>query len=229
MSDFKKIENELGITFKAKSLLEQAFTHRSYINEHKGTDKQHNERLEFLGDAILELVVTDYLYKKFEDKQEGELTAYRSALVNSDMLASVATKLGFDEYLLLSKGESKDKGRARTYILTNTFEAFVGALYMDQGYDVASDFIIKHLIPNIDDVIEKRLFIDAKSLFQAKAQEYTGLTPTYKSIKEIGPDHDKHFTVAVFIGPEQIVSGDGKSKQDAEQSAARKALEAKGW
>lgn len=229
MSDFQKLQKDLNVSFKDKSLLEQAFTHRSYINEHKGTDKRHNERLEFLGDAVVELTVTDYLYAKFPENQEGDLTAYRSALVNSDMLASVSTKLGFEGYLLLSKGESKDKGRARTYILANTFEAFIGALYIDQGYDVANDFVLSHVIPNIEEVIAKKLFIDAKSLFQAKAQEYTNITPTYKTIRESGPDHDKHFTVAVFIGKEQIVMGEGKSKQDAEQDAARKAIEAKGY
>jgi len=228
-AEFRKLEANLKVSFNNKELLQQAFTHRSFINEHKGTDRTHNERLEFLGDAVLELVVTDYLFKTFTANQEGDLTAYRSSLVNSDILASISTKLGFDEYLLLSKGETKDKGRARTYILANTFEAFVGALYIDQGYEAANSFILEHLVPNIGDIISKRLFIDAKSQFQAKAQEFVAVTPTYKSIKETGPDHDKHFTIGVYIGKEQILTGEGKSKQDAEQDAARKALEIKGW
>ncbi len=229
MASFTDLEKALGIHFKDKALLEQAFTHRSYINEYKQGDKKHNERLEFLGDAVLELVVTDNLYRGHVDKQEGELTAFRSALVNSEMLASVSSELGFEPFLLLSKGESKDKGRARTYILANTFESFVGALYIDQGYDIVRDFIVTHLIPKLDGVISSGSWIDAKSLFQAKAQEVAGHTPTYKTIREEGPDHDKHFTVAVFVGKDQIVTGEGKSKQDAEQDAARKALIEKGW
>lgn len=228
-----KLEERLGLVFHDKALLEQAFTHRSYINENKkgdkGGEKKHNERLEFLGDAVLELVVTDYLYRTFPEKTEGELTAYRSSLVNSDMLGGVASELGFEECLLLSRGESKDKGRARTYILANTIEAFLGALYIDQGYGSAAAFISKHVTPKLSEIIEKKLWIDAKSLFQEKAQEHTGLTPSYKTIRESGPDHDKHFTVGLYIGPTQIVTGEGKSKQDAEQDAARKGVIEKGW
>ncbi len=227
--DFSQFETTSGITFKNKALLKQAFTHRSYINENRNTKIEHNERLEFLGDAVLELVVTDYLFHKYPGRPEGDLTAYRSALVNSTTLAQVATGLGMNDFLLLSHGESKDVGRARTYILANTFEAFLGALYNDQGYDATKDFISKHIFNLIDEIVEKGLWMDAKSKFQEMAQEKTGITPAYRTIKEVGPDHDKHFTVGVYLGGEQIVTGEGASKQEAEQSAARKGLAEKKW
>ncbi len=227
--DFAKLEKDLNVTFKDKSLLRQAFTHRSYLNENKKLNIEHNERLEFLGDAVLELAVTDHLYHKFPTKPEGDLTAYRSALVNFNTLSDVASKLGMNDYLLLSKGESKDTGRARTYIMANTFEAFVGAIYMDQGYDAAKVFIAKHIFNLLDDIVKKGAWIDAKSRFQEMAQEHTGITPSYKTTKETGPDHDRHFTVGVYLGAELVASGDGKSKQDAEQTAATNGLQAKGW
>ena len=189
----------------------------------------HNERLEFLGDAVLELVITDFLYAKYPTKPEGELTAYRSALVNADTCAGIATSLSVNDYLLLSKGESKDMGRARQYILANALEAIIGAIYLDQGYDNAKAFIERNFTPLIDTIISAKSFIDAKSLFQEKAQEYEGTTPSYKTMREIGPDHGKQFTVGVHIGRELVADGTGLSKQDAEQSAARKALEVRGW
>lgn len=228
MIDFNKFEKQSGLSFKDKSLLKQAFTHRSYINENK-SGLEHNERLEFLGDAVLELVITDYLYKKYPEKAEGELTSYRSALVNSITLSSVATKIGMNDYLLLSKGEAKDVGRGRIYILANTVEALIGALYVDQGYDGARKFIEKNLFGLIDEVVKNKTWLDAKSHFQEKAQEMAGITPAYKTLKESGPDHDKKFTVGVYLEDELIISGEGKSKQEAEQDAARKALEEKGW
>lgn len=227
--DFSEIEKKLNITFKDKSLLKQAFTHRSYINENRGTNLEHNERLEFLGDAVLELIVTDYLYKKYADKPEGELTAYRSALVNSTTLSNSALSMGMNDYLLLSHGESKDTGRARTYILANTFEAFLGAVYLDQGYEGAQKFVSEHIFPLIEEVVAKGSWIDAKSKFQELAQEKTSLTPVYKTTKETGPDHDKNFTVGVYLGNDLVATGDGRSKQDAEQVAARRALEQKEW
>ncbi len=227
--DFSEFEKKANISFTDKALLKQAFTHRSYINENKSSKLEHNERLEFLGDAVLELVITDYLFKKYVNKPEGELTSYRSALVNSTTLSKVATDLSMNEYLLLSHGEAKDTGRARTYILANTFEALLGALYLDQGYDATAKFISDHIFNLIDEIVEKGSWIDAKSRFQELAQEKTGVTPSYKTIKEVGPDHDKHFTVGVYLGNQLIVSGDGASKQDAEQNAAKKGLEAKGW
>lgn len=227
--DFSKFEETAGIKFVDGKLLRQAFTHRSYINENRDSGLEHNERLEFLGDAVLELVITDYLYKEMKESDEGKLTAIRSALVNADTCARVATALGANDFLLLSKGESKDMGRARQYILANTLEALIGAIYMDQGYEGAKKFILEHFIPLVKEILETGTWIDAKSLFQEKAQELVGHTPVYKTVKETGPDHDKHFTVRVSVGDEVYGEGEGKSKQDAEQSAARDALEKKGW
>lgn len=229
MTDFSKFEEKINITFQNKGLLKQAFIHRSYINENKSTNLQHNERLEFLGDAVLELAITAYLYEKFPDKDEGELTALRSALVNSTTLSQAATKLSMNDFLLLSKGEAKDLGRARQYILANTFEAVVGAIYLDRGYDIARDFMLRELTPVLDTIIETGSWIDGKSLFQEKAQEIEGVTPSYKTLKEIGPDHDKKFVVGVFLADQKIAEGTGDSKQDAEQQAAREALKLKNW
>lgn len=229
MPDFGQFEKNIGITFKDKGLLRQAFVHRSYINENKDAGFGHNERLEFLGDAVLELVITDYLYKKYPDKTEGDMTSYRSALVNATTCAAVATKLGMNDFLMLSRGEAKDTGRARQFILANTLEALIGALYIDQSYDVARDFIYKNISPLIDSVIAEGSWIDSKSLFQERAQDIEGVTPMYKTTKETGPDHDKKFTVGVYVKEKMIATGEGKSKQDAEQEAAKKALEVKGW
>lgn len=227
--DFSKFEKLIGINFTNKALLRQAFTHRSFINENRTSGLEHNERQEFLGDAVLELVITDFLYNKFPEMDEGELTSLRSALVNADTCAAVATKLGANEFLLLSKGETKDTGRARQFILANTLEAVIGAIYVDQGYEEAKKFILTHITPLADEIVEKGSWIDAKSLFQEMAQEHEGSTPMYKTIKETGPDHDKHFTVGVYVGNTLFGEGEGKSKQDAEQSAARNALKSKGW
>lgn len=226
---FSKFEDKIGIVFKDKALLRQAFTHRSYINENKNSKLEHNERLEFLGDAVLELVVTDFLYAKYPTKPEGELTTYRSALVNAITLSEVASNLDMNDFLLLSKGEAKDMGRARMYILANTIEAVIGAIYLDLGYEAAKGFIEKNIFIFADKMIARGNLVDAKSMFQEKAQEKTGTTPSYKLIREAGPDHDKSFTTAVFIGKEQIATGEGKSKQEAEQNAALRALETKGW
>lgn len=225
----KNKERLVGVKFNDKDLLIQAFTHRSYINENRNSKMKHNERLEFLGDAVLELVSTEFLYEKFPNRNEGELTAIRAALVNTITISEVSSELGFNKELLLSKGEAKDTGRARQAILANTFEAVVGAVYLDQGYEAAKIFISKNLLPRTDRIIEESLWVDAKSKFQEKAQEYTGTTPSYKTIEETGPDHDKQFRVGVFIGGEQISSGVGKSKQDAEQEAARNGLKIKKW
>lgn len=227
--DFTQFEQKAGLNFTNKDLLKQAFVHRSYINENKQSGLSHNERLEFLGDAVLELIITDFLYKKYTDKPEGDLTAYRSALVNADTCAGIATGLGMGEYLLLSKGESKDIGRARQYILANALEALIGAIYIDQGLETAKDFIEKNFTPLIDSIISAGSHVDAKSLFQEKAQEFDGITPSYKTIKESGPDHEKRFTVGVYVGKDLVATGEGESKQDAEQIAAREALQKRGW
>ncbi|OHA84197.1 MAG: ribonuclease III [Candidatus Yonathbacteria bacterium RIFOXYC1_FULL_52_10] len=227
--DFTKFEERIGVVFSDKGILRQAFTHRSYINEHRESGLEHNERLEFLGDAILELSITDFLYHKYPEENEGELTSYRAALVNTNTISDAAKLLGMGEFLLLSKGEAKDEGKGRQYILANTFEAVIGALYLDQGYECADDFIKKTLFPRTDEIVEKGLWKDAKSLFQEMAQEYLGITPTYKVIREAGPDHDKQFTIGVYLGKDLVVEGEGKSKQEAEQSAATLGLKAKGW
>jgi ribonuclease-3 len=227
--DFAKFEEVAGITFKNKELLKRAFTHRSYLNENRGAESSHNERLEFLGDAVLELMVTEYLFEKYPDSTEGDLTAYRAALVNAIILSEVAQKINVNDYLLLSKGEAKDTGKARQYILANTIEAIIGAIYLDQGYDSAKYFISKNLFHLIDKIVADKTWIDAKSKFQEKAQEKESLTPLYKSLKEEGPDHDKKFTIGVYLDKDLIAEGDGMSKQEAEQVAAKKALEVKGW
>ncbi len=227
--DLNKLEKKLGFSFKNQSLIKTALTHRSYLNENKGKVFEHNERLEFLGDAVLELSVTRFLYDKFPKKPEGELTSLRSALVNSVMLATVSSELGFEDHLLLSRGEARDTGRARQYIMANTFESVVGAIYLDQGYEVADKFIENVLFPKLSLVEKNKLFMDAKSSFQEKAQEMTGLTPAYKTLKEIGPDHDKEFIVGLYVGKDLIGEGKGKSKQEAETDAAKNGLEKKGW
>lgn len=229
MPNFAKLEKKLKLKFKNKDLLTQAFIHRSYLNENPDFRLNHNERLEFLGDAILELVVTEHLFQKYPKKSEGELTNWRAALVNAKMLARLAQEIGLNEFLLLSRGEAKELGKARQYILANTFEAFIGSLYLDQGYEVCQKFIKKHLIKELPKIIEERLFEDAKSLFQEEAQERVSITPTYKVIKEWGPDHAKHFVIGVFLKKELVAQGEGSSKQEAEEAAAQKGLGMKKW
>ncbi len=229
MIQFSDFETKTKIVFKNKNLLKQAFIHRSYINENPSAGLAHNERLEFLGDAVIELIVTDFLYKKYPTYAEGELTALRSALVNAIIISEVASTIGMNDYLLLSKGESRDMGKARQYILANTYEAYVGAVYMDSGYDIADKFIMETLLPHTDEIVQKKLWRDAKSLIQEKAQEFVGVTPAYKVLNESGPDHDKHFTVGIYFGTNLIADGKGKSKQEAEQKAAEAALKVKNW
>ena len=228
-TDLVTLQKIIGAEFTDLDLLRSAVTHRSYLNEHKEVTWDHNERLEFLGDAVLELVATDFLYRKYPEKPEGELTAVRAALVNTVSLSAASEQLGVNEYLMMSKGEAKDMGRARQYILANTFEACIGALYMDQGYDVAAQFIATNLFPKTDGIVENRLWQDAKSRFQELAQEHNSVTPTYETVAQEGPDHDRIFTVGVYLRKEKVAEGVGRSKQEAEQEAARKAVEAKGW
>jgi len=229
MKDFSILENKLGLHFKNKDLLTQAFVHRSYLNENPDLNLGHNERLEFLGDAVLELIVTKYLYNKFPDKPEGELTNWRAALVNAKMLTKIAEQIGLNDFLLLSRGEAKEGGKARQYILANTFEALIGSIYLDLGYDKADEFINKNLIFHLSDIIENKLYKDAKSYFQEESQEKVGVTPEYKVVKEWGPDHKKKFTVGVFLNDEKIAEGEGFSKQEAEEEAAKEALKVKNW
>ena len=229
MPNFSLLEQRINHTFTNPDLLVEALTHRSYLNEHREYAGSHNERLEFLGDAVLELAVTNFLFKRFPAKPEGDLTAYRASLVNTVSLAEASQALGVSEFLLLSKGEAKDTGRARDVILADAFEAIIGALYLDAGYAVAETFIAGNIYAKIDEVIAKRSYQDAKSRFQEIAQEKRGITPAYETLSEVGPDHAKLFTVGVFIGTAKIAQGDGQSKQEAEQSAAQAGLDKMGW
>lgn len=229
MKDFSIFEKNVEVNFTDKKILERAFIHRSYINENPRLGLEHNERYEFLGDAVVELVVTDFLFDKYKDYAEGQLTAYRSALVNAVIMGEVAQRLGMNDFLLLSKGETKDTGRARQTILANTYEAFVGALYLDQGYEECKKFIAATLFPELQTIISKNTWKDPKSQVQEIAQERVGVTPSYTVLSENGPDHDKHFTIAIFFGDKKIAEGKGKSKQEAQQAAAQNALDVKGW
>ncbi|PID52441.1 MAG: ribonuclease III [Candidatus Moraniibacteriota bacterium] len=228
MMNTKRFANICGISLKNADFFIEAMTHRSYLNENKKHAFPHNERLEFLGDAVLELIVTEYLYHEF-DNPEGEMTAWRAALVNGEMLARVAREIGIEEFLMMSKGEAKDIGKARNYLLANAMEAIIGALYLDGGYENAKAFIYKWIIAHMEEILEKKLYLDPKSYFQEKAQEQQNITPHYKLISESGPDHDRVFIVGVFLGEEEVAQGTGKSKQDAQRDAARKGLEKKQW
>ena len=226
---FPQFEKLIGIKFKNQEYLIQAFVHRSFLNEHHEFPLGQNERLEFLGDAVVELVVTEYLFNEYGNP-EGELTNWRAALVNAKMLASVAYEMGAEPYLFLSHGESKDAGtKAREYIMANVFESLVGAIYLDQGYDVVKKFIDRWVISKLSHVLENGLYMDAKSRFQESAQEIIGVTPTYRVLEEEGPDHAKNFKVGVFIEKELIGTGVGSSKQEAQTDAAEAALKIKGW
>lgn len=222
------LAKKIGVKFKNLDLLRQALTHRSYLNEHRDYKLDHNERLEFLGDAVLELVVTEYLYNNYPNP-EGELTSWRAALVNGETLAKISQKLGVEEHLMMSKGEKKDTGRARQYLLANAFEAITGAIYLDQGYEVAKDYIMKNVVVELDEVLKNKSYMDPKSYFQEKAQEIEKVTPSYKVIKEWGPDHDKHFVVGAYLDNEKVAEGEGKSKQEAQREAAKNGLDVKGW
>lgn len=225
---FSQLEDKIGFTFKNKDLLLTALTHRSYLNENSKWHLDHNERLEFLGDAVLELVVTEYLYKTYPNP-EGEMTNWRAALVNANMLSKITGEFDLNDYVLLSRGEARDTGRARQYILANTIEALIGAMYLDQGYEPCEKFIKKFILKELPMIIEKHLYRDAKSLFQEMAQDKVGITPTYEVLKEWGPDHARNFEVGVFLEKEMAGTGQGPSKQEAQQMAAEDALAKKGW
>lgn len=229
MKDFSLLEKKLNLKFKNKDLLIQAFVHRSYLNENPDFKILHNERLEFLGDAVLEQIVTEYLYRNHPQKSEGELTSWRAALVNARMLAKISQDLKFGDFLLLSQGEAREEGKARLYILANTLEAFIGSLYLDQGLELCKNFIEKNIIKELPEVLEKGLFKDSKSRFQEESQEREGITPNYKVLDEWGPDHAKNFVVGVFLEEELTGKGEGDSKQEAEEKAAENALKSKGW
>ena len=228
MKDLSPLEKSLGVDFKNKDLLLQALTHRSYINENPKFYLDHNERLEFLGDAVLELAVTEYLYQNYENS-EGDLTSWRASLVNSKMLSQIAHEIGVNDFLLLSRGEAKDTGRAREYILANAMEAMIGAVYLDQGYAPCAEMIQRHITLKLPDIIKHELYRDPKSRFQEEAQERVGITPTYEVLDEWGPDHAKNFTIGVLLGKDMVAKGEGNSKQEAQEKAAENALKEKGW
>ena len=228
MINFTNLEKLLDIQFNNKDLLQQAFTHRSYLNENAHADLKQNERLEFLGDAVLEIIVTEHLFKNYSEP-EGAMTSWRAALVNTQSLAETANGLDFGNYLLLSKGEAKDTGKARSYILANTFEAFIGALYLDNGLEICRQFLEIHLISKLPKILEQGLHVDDKSCFQERSQEKAKITPTYRVLKDWGPDHAKSFVVGVFLDEELVAKGEGSSKQEAEEAAARAGLKIKDW
>jgi ribonuclease III len=225
--DIEKLQEKLDLTFNDTKLLERALTHRSYLNEAADNDLKNNERLEYLGDAVLELVVTEYLFLNYPTKTEGELTSFRSATVKTDSLAETASKLDLGSYIFMSKGEERTGGRTRPYILANTFEALLGAIYLDKGLEGSFRFLEKHLLPKIKVIIENRLDIDSKSSLQEISQQELSLTPSYEVKSEEGPDHAKTFTMAVKIGNHEFGVGEGRNKQEAEQEAAKNAL--KDW
>ena len=223
-----QLEAKIGFEFKNKDLLLQALTHRSYLNENPKWHLDHNERLEFLGDAVLELIVTEYLYNNYPNP-EGEMTNWRAALVNANILSQISNEFNLNDFVLLSRGEARDTGRARQYILANAIEALIGAVYLDQGYEPSRKFISRFVLKELPNIIEKRLYRDPKSLFQEYAQEHVGVTPTYEVLEEWGPDHARNFKIGVFLEKEMIGSGQGPSKQEAQQEAAKDALKNKGW
>ena len=214
-----------GFAFDDPEILLAAFTHRSYMNEHKKSAKEHNERLEFLGDAVLELVVTDYLYRNYSEP-EGVLTNWRSALVRTESISAAGSRLNFESMLRLSRGERQGTERAREQILANTFEAVTGAMYLDKGYDVCKEFITKHILSTLDEILTSGSWRDPKSHLQEVAQNLDGQTPTYKVLSEDGPDHDKVFTLGVYVNNKLLGQGTGPSKQTAQQQAAVAALKA---
>jgi ribonuclease-3 len=223
--DFSKLEKKLGIKFKNKKILQQALVHRSYLNEHPDFALGHNERLEFLGDAVLELAVTKYLFEKY-NRPEGELTNLRASLVNTKSLAKIAKNLDFNHLLCLSKGETKDKeSRARESILANTFEALVGAIYLDQGITKVKTFLERVLFNKLPEILKKKLYLDPKTRFQEVIQRAEKITPIYRVLKDSGPDHAKVFEVGVFVKGQLMGQGEGKNKQEAETEAARQALQ----
>ncbi len=217
---YQDLENILGLEFKNKDLLLNAITHRSYLNEHKEETFDNNERLEFLGDAVLELIISDHLFHTYPDNPEGDLTSFRSAAVRTESLAEESRKMGLGEYLRMSKGEYESGGSDKDYLLANTYEAILGAIYKDKGYDVAKNFVFRTLVPKIKDIVENRLDIDCKTRIQELIQAKFKVTPTYEVIKEEGPDHDKKFLIGVMINDKIIGEGEGSSKQKAEENAA---------
>jgi len=221
--NLKPLQNLLGYTFKNEKLLQTALTHRSCLNE-PGVSESY-ERLEFLGDAVLEMIISVYLFNKYPDKMEGYLTAARSATVRTESLSKISKDHGIDTYIIMSKGEESTGGRNNPSILEDVIESLIGALYCDGGFDAANQFFKNFILPNAESIINENQLKDAKSLLQEKAQSKGFVSPLYKTVKESGPDHNKTFEVVVLVNNKEITTGSGKSKQDAEQNAAKKAIE----
>lgn len=224
MQSIEQFQKKIGIEFKIKALIETVFIHRSYLNEHRSLNIEHNERLEFLGDAVLELCTTEYLYKTFPNKAEGEMTNWRSALVKGESLSKESKRIGINELLKTSRGESKNTGKARDLLLANALEALIGAIYLDQGYNTAYTFVEKNILYKLPEIVENGLFYDPKSKFQEMSQEQLGITPTYEMISESGPDHAKMFVMGAYLGENKVGEGSGQSKQKAQSEAANDAL-----
>ena len=230
MKDFSKLEALMAVKFKNVNLLKQAVVHRSYLNEHPDFELYHNERLEFLGDAVLEIIVTETLFHDFMETPEGDLTNWRASLVNYKMLSAIADELGLEKYLYLSKGEARDKNsKARQIILANAMEAVIGAIYLDRGIKPAKKFVKTFILSKLDNILKNQLYLDPKSKFQEKAQEIYGVTPHYKVLSESGPDHAKHFEVGLYLANELVATGQGTSKQEAQVDAAGQGLTNKNW
>jgi len=230
MKEFSKLEKTIGYSFSNSDLLKQAMVHRSYINEHPEFTLGHNERLEFLGDAVLEIIVTEHLFHTYPDTHEGMLTDWRASLVNAKMLAQIAQELSLEENLYLSRGEEKDSNsKARYYILANAMESLIGALYLDGGLEVAKTFIKNFILSHFEHILQNHLYLDPKSRFQEKSQEVVGITPHYKVISESGPDHNKVFEVGLYLEEDLVAIGRGSSKQEAQVEAASQGLANKGW
>ena len=230
MASLKSLEERIGVSFKNKDLLRQSVVHRSYLNENSDFPLPHNERLEFLGDAVLEIIVTEHLYNNFPDTPEGDLTNWRASLVNSNMLSKIAQEIELEEHLHLSRGESKDDNlKARQYILANAMEALIGAIYLDRGIKAASDFVHEKIVSKLDHILENQLYLDPKSKFQERAQELYKVTPHYKVLSEVGPDHAKTFEVGLYLGDKLVVKGKGSSKQEAQVKAAEAGIRKKKW
>ena len=229
MKNYKELESAIKIKFTNLDLLDNAFVHRSYVNEHRGEGIKDNERMEFLGDAVLELAATRHLFEHCNDKNEGEMTSFRSALVKGKHLAEISELLHLGKYLYLSNGEERSGGREKKYILANVLEALIGAIYLEHGYDTAEKFIEEFILTRLDEIIAGGEHIDAKSQFQEISQEKEDFTPYYEVLEEHGPDHDKNFIMGAYINGLLIAKGSGSSKQKAEEEAAKNALKIKGW
>lgn len=230
MPEQRQLAQKLRIDFQNERLLMQALVHRSYLNEHSDFPVGHNERLEFLGDAVLELIVTEYLFLNYPEKTEGELTDWRASLVNAKTLSQIAKEIELDKYLFLSKGESKETtSKGRQYILADAMEALIGAIYLDQGSTVAQRVISELVLSKLDNIIANKLYLDPKSYFQEKAQEIYGFTPRYEVLSSSGPDHEKTFEVGLYLDDKIISTGRGMSKQEAQVDAAENGLKKEGW